>query len=142
MGKRKPRTQVQAKRLAIWLEALRDGTYEQATCTLAKTVDGVDRFCCLGVGVDATINGEWVQIGEAGSDSTGAPIVRWDFWPSEILSDVPRSASLDDKDLNVLFGAPMPTVAELVRLNDNKMWSFEEIADFIEAAAKGQPYDV
>jgi hypothetical protein len=89
-----------------WVDALRSGKYEQAYCVVRMH----DKFCALGV-----------------------------------LADVydPEGWHLDDHRLNVHsaynkagFGLSQNDINSIVTVNDGHKWSFDQIADWIEANVK------
>ena len=96
----------------IWLKALRSGKYEQGAGTL-KQIDqeGRPRYCCLGV----------LQ------ESIGCKISMdryFEYRESKLtmLSDYMRNK----------VGLSKKHALELAIYNDDKVWSFKKIADWVE----------
>lgn len=103
-----------------WLEALRSGDYEQDTGVL-KTADGA--YCCLGVlGMLVGVEEERLQSCEhlsgVGRDDLLGP-----WWPVDAPSTM---FTADDPKTHTTIQR------KLAAMND-KGWSFDEIADWIEA---------
>jgi hypothetical protein len=99
-----------------WLDALRNGTYQQGQSRL-RTQAG--RYCCLGVLCDISGKGEWRKRGaewyyEVGDDSDFA-------YPPPAIAD----SIIDDAE-NGLFD-------KLTSMNDSGV-PFTEIATYIEKA--------
>lgn len=100
-----------------WLAALRSGDYEQARGKL-KNFDSTE-FCCLGVLCDLVAkkgDGEW--------DSTNAYIK---FQYEDTASDTVLPIALQRE-----LGIPADIQRELVDMNDDLRFSFDQIADYIE----------
>lgn len=97
-----------------WIEALRSGKYKQGTCCLRSAGD---RFCCLGVLCDVVDPTCWELTGGdvyMGPDSTATigPHVRERIgWGGFLAAD---------------------QTIELMRVNDDMLSSFDEIAYWIE----------
>lgn len=105
-----------------WLDALRSGEYEQATCTLESAYGG---FCCLGVackvaekhGVRINRERSGTKRVEGTSLEHQLPVISFFHF-----NPVPAGTgnSLGSSDLN------------LIEMNDSDKLSFEEIADLVE----------
>jgi len=116
-----------------WLEALRNGDYEQGKGTLKKD----DKFCCLGVLCDIyqkeTGKGEWLEqkndeghkyycdffktdSGECKSDVLPPDVIKW----ANVEGDNPI---ITDKNGNT---------NNLAHYNDSSDYDFKAIADIIE----------
>lgn len=119
------------RNLQLWLDALRSGEYEQGKGYLNK--DG--KLCCLGVlcevaiadGVDLVKEPESdlpTVIGYSGCVTSPPGNVRTWLTGEEGWQDIPRPMV----DLN---GDMERT--NVVRLNDSMGWTFERIADALEA---------
>ena len=99
-----------------WLKALRSGKYKQGTFALHRS-NGT--FCCLGVLCDiGPWNGEWKEcdIGVFNYHIPGKNELT-----GRITGDMGALVGLTQKDLD-----------ELIKLNDNKKLTFEQIADELE----------
>lgn len=122
-----------------WVDALRSGEYKQTTGQLRKTPLGAQepRFCCLGVACDL-----FVKEGLANS--------HWDddefIWGSSGYDAHGEHASLpgvvrDWLGLNTTLGAYFDADdrhdRSLVRDNDDRGFTFEDIADIIESEPSG-----
>ena len=126
---------------ARWIAALRSGEYVQGTCLLrASRLDGVDRFCCLGVLCDLAAQSgvvSWAMDGDYALESEGGqvqhlnevlpyPVMKWAGLDS--TNPVVRSELLDRTEANP-YGA-----TELAELNDRHGHSFLQLADCIEVS--------
>lgn len=121
----------------LWLEALRSGEYKQGGGWLHNTVGG-DRYCCLGVlcalamkheapGVTCIADGAQVRYGEKGAKMSA-------HYPPDVVM---LWAGLEhDKTNDPRVCAILPkgsTEIQLSFLNDDYNFTFEQIADLIEA---------
>ena len=93
-----------------WLEALRSGKYKQTQGRLRHPTEG---YCCLGLLAEVHEDFSWLP---------SLQILRGDdgYVCGEVLPLDVLSQDVQDK---------------LTSLNDNKLWSFEKIADYIKAHA-------
>lgn len=101
-----------------WVTALRSGEYKQAREQLCLP-DGA--MCCLGVLIDACIDGEWdaIEKREWQTEPIG-----WQFDGSSTgLSVMIRER----------VGMTYDETESLVELNDKRGWKFPAIAKWIEA---------
>jgi len=117
----------------IWVEALRSGKYEQGKEALcSQSTSGGKQFCCLGVLVDCYMK----HSGKYFWQLAGNPSF-WHWYFPYGLSDKYNSGSLPDaKDFrdwigNMSFSSSDAEI-ELMTLNDDKDFTFAEIADWIE----------
>lgn len=115
-----------------WVAALRSGEYKQSMLYLQDCLG----FCCLGVLCDVhakeTGAGHWTH----SDDSCGK--VRSYITGNQIADDIPPAnvlewAGLIGLDVEVFNEDGEPRPIEFVTLNDQKGWSFAQIADAIEA---------
>ena len=91
-----------------WLKALRSGNFKVARKTLIRIDDGdIIGYCCIAVGVAALRNAKpGVELKELTPDDT---------------NEASTEIGLDEK-----------TNGKLIELNDDKLWSFNKIANWIE----------
>lgn len=129
---------------AQWVAALRSGEYRQGRSQLrTETPDG-HRYCCLGVLCDLAAKagiGHWFDNVFYKTDvdthysedysATIPPEFVWK-WAGYTATD---SAGFLIKDPIVAAQVDSKTSESLVGLNDNWNWSFEEIANAVEAEA-------
>lgn len=97
-----------------WIEALRSGEYLQGRNQLCNKVDGEKVFCCLGVLAD--IHPE-LYFSEEYLSFFG----RFGSHDSDLPDDILNSVGLDKIDQE-----------DLIQLNDQLGYSFDEIADHLE----------
>jgi len=103
-----------------WIEALRNGGYEQAQGRLRIG----NAFCCLGVACDVVpVEGTWNVVGAASS-----AIAYYEF-------EMPNGLDFLDTELSYelmqLYGMDVELMDELIGMNDAGK-SFDEIADRLE----------
>lgn len=116
--------------MKLWVEALRSGEYKQGKGQLAIRKE--DTFCCLGVACEiAAKNGAELEIRNDG-----------DFrYYDDHETDLPPSVFAwlglgpDEDTLDVRTKASEYT--DVITLNDQLEWSFEDIADAIEESYVG-----
>jgi hypothetical protein len=114
-----------------WVEALRSGQYEQGTERLCTTTPDGYSFCCLGVLTDLAVQdgaGRWLDAGceldqPTFSRCLGVLPDRVTAWAG-LSSDCPA--------LSPAVYASLPA-KYLSALNDSHLYTFEQIADLIEA---------
>lgn len=104
------------KLIADWIDALRNKGYKQNTGCLRKG----DRFCCLGVFMDISGDGEWITKG-------GETFYRGEEY--DVYCDLPSK-------FRKIIGDEMHN--KLVAMNDRGTKPFTEIADFLEEEFKCQ----
>lgn len=93
-----------------WVEALRSGKYQQGRETL-RTKD--NKFCCLGVLCDLVAPDAWQTDGDS------------EYMMGGIYGYLPNAVAH-------VSGLSSPTYIQLIELNDEKGYSFEMIANWIE----------
>jgi hypothetical protein len=99
------------KFIKLWIKALRSGKYRQTTECLQDDLG----YCCLGVAID--ISGLPVLKTENG-------FIIGEFLPKNVI-----------KFFNLLNSEGKHSTSDehcLAHLNDNKKWSFNKIADYLE----------
>lgn len=102
-----------------WLTALRSGKYEQIRRRLkVKKNDGICGFCCLGVLCEVA---ELPEI-ETSHQAAG----------EEVAYGVSRSYCSLDTELLAEVGLDADLQVELMRLNDDERFTFNQIADYLE----------
>ena len=108
---------------AAWLEALRSGDYKQGRERLHRiNEDGSSGYCCMGVLCELAIqNGLPMDRVETEDDDID-PVYSYDGYDSYPPNSVWQWANLD-----------RPAQFTLARLNDDEVFNFSEIADWIEA---------
>jgi hypothetical protein len=93
-----------------WTAALRSGNYKQGAGALKNKND---EYCCLGVLCDISGEGEWV------------PVMK-------------QCAYRDKQEDNITHpgttwsGLSLVQMNQLIYFNDDKEWTFQQIADWIE----------
>ncbi len=105
-----------------WVAALRSNAYKQGHCFLR---DENDRYCCMGVLCDVISPDKWKKL-------PNDPFYRHDGDYYALPSVF--SYTIMDMAKSKPFGAvkAKPVVWPLVDLNDNRGFSFAQIADWIE----------
>ena len=114
------------KDIKTWLKYLRSGEYQQGEGSLCATVDGVDRFCCLGVACDVLLNDTWTEHRHTWSIG---PLVWHDCL--EYQGGVNSSASMPGHKHLKKMGLDPQVASDLATMNDEGA-DFKEIADWIE----------
>lgn len=126
-------------RVRLLVDALRSGDYRQGT-NMLRTLD--DKYCCLGVACEvARLNGigiEWGMV-EPTCSCSDCSALRWQFagsteslrldvagwygFPGEThVAEDPVIGKLEDN-----------TPVTMIRANDDWRWTFDQIADAVEA---------
>lgn len=133
-------TEVNKERIALWVEALRSGEYEQGFGELERLGRGEKgQHCCLGVATRvAMAGGALVEAIVSEDDPATRFMSVLDAGCSyPTVGHLPRAAA-------EWFGLPVPSVTtdvevmygdrmtKLTALNDGEKLSFDEIADLIE----------
>lgn len=122
---------------AKWLTALRSGDYKQGQNYLhyTETYDGqkADYYCCLGVLCDIAVKEGVVEVEEQSDDG----VVRWAYdWSGTMPTSVVAKWAYATDSLNVDRNAWLVPVSDrlcsLSELNDDRGFSFAQIADVIE----------
>lgn len=96
-----------------WMKALRSGEYKQGFGTLKEELDGIVKYCCLGVAGE--ISGV-KNLHTCGTLAKGCNLKGISKIPSPIVGDIGN---------NIL-------VNKLVTMNDSGKYSFKRIATWIE----------
>lgn len=114
----------------VWVAALRSGEYKQGRTQLC---DANDRFCCLGVLIDACIDEEWVETTAGWDANDGSIRTGWGVpqYPGVIFPSIIKDGSLPErlkKEINLDIDAE----DQLIELNDGQHWGFKRIATWIE----------
>jgi hypothetical protein len=97
-----------------WVAALRSGEYEQGVGKL-RSLD--NKFCCLGVACDLVDPTQWSKMYELDYYYWGR--YEWETLPNAVRSVISR------------YGQSINT-SGLIHRNDISLWSFAQIADWIE----------
>jgi len=105
------------KRVERWIKALRSGKYQQATACLRDSTG----FCCLGVACDISKKGKW----EFETYIEGKN--REQFVLSKRVKN-----HFGLQDVSGRFSYRNNVKGALAVLNDDKKYSFDQIADFLE----------
>lgn len=124
--------------LKRWIKALRSGDFKQARGQLAHTRSGTTSYCCLGVLCELAADD---QVVERTTDEDGIRYDRfsWSVPPPAVedwLGTSHYTVKLG-KDLDMLSEDDGSYTAgeeiSLIRLNDGYRFSFDQIADALEA---------
>ncbi len=114
-------TQKQINFIERWIEALRSGTYQQGR-NMLRTEFGT--YCCLGVACSLLDNTLWsretVRIGSESRSGYNYGNEE-DCSPTELPNFVLKAIGITDK-----------TQADLIELNDDERFTFDQIADWLE----------
>jgi hypothetical protein len=105
-----------------WVEALRSGNYKQGHFGLRYTNDKIDEFCCLGVLCDISGQGEWHKDNFLINDSS---FQQYERKAGLLPNKVMEWAGIQTPDCKIYKDS-------LIALNDNKDYSFDQIAHYIE----------
>lgn len=106
---------------AQWVQALRSGNYVKGLGNLkAEYVDGLVRYCCLGVLCELSPV-EGLTVGRQ---------TEWDTHATYLPPSVQQWAGLDTGNPKVSYMSGESTLADV---NDRTDSTFEDIADLIEA---------
>ena len=100
---------------AKWLEALRSGEYVQGYGALCSRDN---EYCCLGV---------LVEVGGLATKTPGANVYTF-HWP--VANDTSQGI-IPSEDAEKI-GLSEGVTTKLMELNDERRWSFEEIANWLE----------
>ena len=123
--------QQKANRLE-WIEALRSGQYEQGSGNLKQIRSSAkELYCCLGVLCDVSNLKEWFATGDmANTFKYGDVDLEEGLVPPEVRDWAGLTEYAVDWD-SVHFEE------SLAAKNDDKGWSFEQIADWLESEPEG-----
>ncbi len=115
-------TKEDIEQIKIWIAALRSGEYNQTT----QMLHNAEGYCCLGVACKLFIENPRIDSsgfigGSTPQYQTNAP--QWLDEISEIFSDATVGKEIDD----------FSRVVSIINLNDKYRFTFEEIADLVEA---------
>lgn len=118
----------------LWIDALRSGEYEQGAAYLrAVGKDGLpDTFCCLGVLTDLAVKAGVIP--EGGPDIVDGLPCR--VYGEDAVMNMLPSEVMEWADIETQAGRLKSEVSGLEtlwELNDNAKFSFDQIADVIEA---------
>ena len=98
-----------------WIAALRSGEYKQGNGVLHQvSKDGAERFCCLGVLCRVL-------------KETPSPVQK----NGDVLYD--NLCGILSSKLRDLVGIRIQTMDEIIWMNDQQRWSFDQIADWVQA---------
>lgn len=100
-----------------WIKALRSGEYKQGQCYLKKE----DKYCCLGVLIEV-VNGP--EIFEPFKD-----------YLFQVIKGTPNCCSLPQDIINKIE-ISYEIVSNLINMNDNLNYSFDQIANYLEEELK------
>lgn len=109
----------------LWVKALKSGEYKQARNALRKEENGQLSYCCLGVLCDLY--------------SKEFPTTRWDvpgkgYFGGHCFPDLPHSVRTwaGMKSNGGYIGKIETNTVSLIKLNDQELFDFDQIANFIE----------
>lgn len=110
----------------LWLKALRSGKYVQGRGTLQTSYNS---FCCLGVLCDIAVKNKVIPDPKAQrfEYAYGAAMEE-----GVLPEEVRLWAGLSDNNPSILAGDDRPNQYDLSELNDDREYTFSEIADLIE----------
>jgi hypothetical protein len=118
------------KQFDKWIKALRSGKYKQTTGTLQNK----EGYCCLGVACELFIpknkrqfESDWIEDEDGDEKEVISTFLNGD------LPEEQKYAPKWLKDINTDF-ENRSNLGDLTLLNDNKRWSFKEIADALVEA--------
>jgi len=110
-----------------WTKRLRSGKYEQGKSNLHKVVNGIDKFCCLGVLCEIAVEEGIIP----------PPILEDNLYyvyqghSSALPKQVSEWAGISTASgISTAYGATKDNT--LTELNDNGGYTFSQIADVIE----------
>ena len=124
---------------AQWLAALRSGEYQQGKGALRRTIQGEEKFCCLGVLCELAVKAEVTPAPVV--DSHQPTLAAWQYengnWGS-LPPSVRDWAGLLSVDPSVIVTSgsanhPVRHEQNLSECNDDLRLTFAQIADVIEA---------
>lgn len=123
--------------IETWCQALESGEHKQGQGSLHYTDNGVDHFCCIGVGAKA------LGVIE-GPKATSGPRIEHSYGDSEEYLIAPREfrdmvglKSIDGRYYDAdPVGQDFLTFS-LTVANDSDGWNFKQIADLIRSRPKG-----
>jgi hypothetical protein len=137
--------QLQPEPKRLWLEALRSDRFRQGKSYLAQVEDGVTKHCCLGVlcevAIEAGVDIERKQRRTLPvNDLTGYDYDGCMSMPPEAVTlwaygtDVGVYSAVIEEEVEMSFTAAevVAKAVEFTALNDDREWSFEQIAQAIE----------
>lgn len=120
-----------------WLVALRSGRYKNgkyALCKVKETLDGYEagseKFCCLGVAVEA-LTYEWWILDHYGDYGLATECEGWD----STLDGVKLSTTMPSVEVALRLGLSLKDMQTLACKNDGengRAQGFKKIADWIE----------
>jgi hypothetical protein len=108
-----------------WIEALRSGKYQQASGSLMKVEDGTIGYCCLGVACKI------VGIADNHLHGYGSTA----NLSSDVNQVLPRMLRYE---VDGIEGDAIDFRGECIDMNDNKRYSFAQIADWLEQNTEGE----
>lgn len=114
-------TQHNKANIRKWVNALRSGEYKQTTGVLQNE----NGYCCLGVLCDVAVKSGLDVDVYTTTDDNGEPCTGYgDSW-SQLPQEVVNWAGLENPN-------PMLIEDYAISLNDNRGYTFDQIADLIE----------
>lgn len=115
-----------------WLRALRSGKYKQTTGTLQDK----DGYCCLGVACKVLIPKSKIEYKYEIDENTGEDI-KTEFLEGDLPNEQKYAPkwlkNISEVSITDEYNETETLKEELTDLNDNRGWSFEQIADALEA---------
>lgn len=114
-----------------WVRVLRSGKYKQGYGLLHYQRGETERFCCLGVLCDLAVKKGIISKDDVDSHAVGSTIVfSYQSEETGLPPDVTNWIGLNDSIGSMKKGI-------LASKNDTRKYSFERIADLIEAEPEG-----
>lgn len=119
---------VNKENMRAWIAALRSGEYRQGKYALAaREPDGTTRYCCLGVACEIS--------GVVEPDNPADHLVHYNGNATTLPPKVQDWLGVDYGDVEVIGSSFWYDTQDLVKvsiLNDNREFSFDQIADALE----------
>jgi hypothetical protein len=111
----------------IWLKALRSGKYKQGRKYLCQTVNGEDRYCCLGVLANECLDAHWVPADASWIAPSKKPHDKY-----LLMKNYRKVDYVIPYNFVKETGITSCQMERLAMMNDASRYSFEKIANWIE----------
>lgn len=121
------------EKLKLWLDALRSGEYQQGYGRLANIDEtGSVGYCCLGVACEVAIKDGLDLLRDVGLRNINYGLA---YDSGYLPEEVQQWLELDDNNVMVEFTDSEGNTRDehVAFLNDTQNWTFEQIADAVEA---------
>lgn len=118
--------------LRLWVQALRSGKFTQGRHRLKSLIRGEESYCCLGVACElALAHGVQMTV-----HPTGIRSVWFDGNGGDLPEAVQKWLGVYDSDPVLMESADTGEIITAIQANDSFEWTFNQIADAIEARFK------